>query len=56
MNASAEHGVGIHTNTATRGGTALTLKEALVFRLRDGRITEAWEHHEDTQAWDDFFC
>src|SRR5215213_3632984 len=25
-------------------------------RLRDGKIVEAWEHYEDTQAWDDFFA
>ncbi len=53
--ASDEHVVGLHTNTAQRGGKALNLKEALVFHLHDGRITEAWEHYEDTQAWDDFF-
>jgi ketosteroid isomerase-like protein len=54
--ASEEHVVGLHTNTARREGRTLNLKEALVFHLRDGKIVDAWEHHEDSQAIDEFFA
>jgi ketosteroid isomerase-like protein len=55
VTASEEHVTGIHTCTGRRGGKELNLKEVLVFHLRDGQIAEAWEHFEDTQAWDAFF-
>jgi ketosteroid isomerase-like protein len=54
--ADDEHVVGLHVDTARRGGKTLNLKEVLVFHLRDGRIVEAWEHHEDSQTWDEFFA
>ena len=54
--ADEEHVVGLHTSTARRGGKSLNVKEALVFHVRDGRVVEAWEHYEDSQAWDEFFA
>lgn len=54
--AGTEHVVGLHTNTAERNGKRLNLHEALLFHVRDGRITEAWEHYEDSQTWDEFFA
>jgi ketosteroid isomerase-like protein len=54
--ANDEHVVGLHINTAQRGGRSLNLKEALVFHLRDGRIVEAWEHYEDSQTIAEFFA
>ena len=54
--ASEEHVVGLHTDTAQRGGKRLNVREALVFHLRDGRVVEAWEHFEDSQTWDEFFA
>jgi uncharacterized protein len=54
--ANDEHVVGLHTNTAQREGKALNVKEALVFHLRDGKVVEAWEHHEDSQAGDEFWA
>jgi ketosteroid isomerase-like protein len=54
--ANEEHVVGLHTATGQRGGTSLNVKEALVFHLRDGQVVEAWEHHDDSQAWDEFFA
>jgi ketosteroid isomerase-like protein len=53
--ASDEHVVGLHVSTGQRGGRSLNVKEALVFHLRDGKIVEAWEHYEDSQAWDEFW-
>jgi ketosteroid isomerase-like protein len=54
--ASEEHGVGIHTTVAERAGKRLSLKTVLLFHVRDGQIAEAWEHYEDTAAWDQFFA
>ena len=54
--ANDEHVVGLHANTAQRGGNSLNVKEALVFHLRDGQVVEAWEHFEDSQTWDEFFA
>lgn len=54
--ANEEHVVGLHTDTAQRGGKSLNAKEALVFHLRDGQVVEAWEHFEDSQTWDEFFA
>ena len=51
--ANDEHVVGLHTNTAQRGGKSLNLKEALVFHMRDGKVSEVWEHYEDSQTWDE---
>ena len=50
-----DHVVGIHHNTAEREGKHLHDDVCLVFQLKDGRITEAWEHHRDLYAWDDFW-
>jgi ketosteroid isomerase-like protein len=47
--------VGIQRNTASREGKQLADDLCLVFQLRDGRIIEAWEHHRDLYAWDDFW-
>jgi uncharacterized protein len=54
--ASEEHVVGLHVDTAQRGGKTLNLKEALVFHIRNGKIVEAWEQYEDSQTWDEFFA
>jgi hypothetical protein len=27
----------------------------LVFELKDGRVTEGWEHYRDLYAWDEFW-
>jgi ketosteroid isomerase-like protein len=53
--ASGEHVVGLHTATGQRQGRTLSLHEVLVFHLRDGTITEVWEHFADSQTWDEFF-
>jgi ketosteroid isomerase-like protein len=48
--------VGLHVNTAQRGDKSLNVKEALVFHMQDGKVVEAWEHYEDSQAADEFFA
>jgi len=47
--------VGIQTNTAERAGRRLDDDVCLVFQLKDGLITEGWEHHRDLYAWDEFW-
>jgi ketosteroid isomerase-like protein len=47
--------VGIQQNTAEREGRHLEDDTVIVFQLKDGRITEAWEHHRDLYAWDEFW-
>ncbi len=52
--ADEEHVVGLHTVTGQRGGKNLNVRVALVFHLRNGQVSEAWEHSEDTQTLDEF--
>jgi uncharacterized protein len=47
--------VGIQHNTAEREGKHLHDDVCLVFQLKDGRVTEGWEHHRDLYAWDEFW-
>jgi ketosteroid isomerase-like protein len=47
--------VGLHRSQGERGGKSLDVGVALVFRMQDGKVVEAWEHYDDTYAWDDFW-
>ena len=47
--------VGVQTNSAERDGKRLSVDACLVFQLKDGRVTEAWEHYRDLYAWDEFW-
>ncbi len=47
--------VGIQRNSAERDGKRLGVDAVLVFHLKDGRITEGWEHYRDQYAWDEFW-
>ncbi len=38
----------------TEAGAA-TADVCLVFQLKNGRVTEAWEHIQDLYAWDEFW-
>ena len=53
--ADDERVVGIHRISAERDGNQLDVDECLVFQLKDGRITEGWEHIRDLYAWDEFW-
>jgi ketosteroid isomerase-like protein len=53
--ADGDRVVGIQTNTAERAGKRLGDDVSLVFQLKDGLITEGWEHHRDLYAWDEFW-
>jgi hypothetical protein len=47
--------VGVQRSTAERGGKHLDVGNTIVFQLKDGHITEAWEHFDDLYAWDEFW-
>jgi uncharacterized protein len=51
--ADDEHGVALVVGTASRGGKSVTINEAHVFHLRDGRVTEFWDATTDEAAFDD---
>lgn len=52
--ASEDHGVVWHRITAERGGKTLDQVEALVNRIRDGKIAEVW-HRPEQYALDEFY-
>lgn len=47
--------IGIHHNTAERDGKTLDVYCCIVFELKDGRVTDGWEHFFDLYAWDEFW-
>lgn len=53
--ANDEHGVGLTSATAERGGKTWEGKSVLVFHLRDGKAAEVWLHPDDLYASDEFF-
>ena len=40
--ADDEHGVALAVSTASRGGRSLTITDAHIFHLRDGKVAEFW--------------
>ena len=47
--------VGIHHNTAERGGKHLDVGCCIVFEFKDGRVIDGREHVFDLHAWDEFW-
>ena len=47
--------VGVQRSSAERDGKRLNVGNCIVFQLKDGRVTEVWEHFEDLYAWDEFW-
>lgn len=53
---SDDHVVALAHVTATRGdGKTLDVAEAVIFKVRDGKLVEAQHMAYDEHAWDDFF-
>jgi uncharacterized protein len=50
------HTVGLHHNHAERNGLVNDQDAVLVFTIRDGRVTEVQEFHEDTARSDKFWA
>jgi uncharacterized protein len=51
--ADDEHGVALVTSTASRGGETMTVNDAHVFHLRDGKVVEFWNASTDSYAIDE---
>jgi ketosteroid isomerase-like protein len=47
--------VGVHHNSAERGGKRLDVGCCIVFELKDGRIIDGREYFFDLYAWDEFW-
>jgi uncharacterized protein len=52
--ADDEHGVALVVGTASRGGKSVTINEAHIYHLRDGKVTEFWDGSTDQYAFDEF--
>jgi ketosteroid isomerase-like protein len=50
-----DHVVGLQRSTGERGGKRLDVGDAIVFQLKDGRVTDGREHFHDLYAWDEFW-
>jgi uncharacterized protein len=51
--ADDEHGVALVVGTASRGGKSVTINEAHIYHLRDGRVMEFWDGSTDQYAFDE---
>ena len=50
-----EHVVALATARAERPGRQLEASVVHVFQISDGKVTEAWTHHGDLYAFDEFW-
>ena len=50
-----DHTIGLHHNHAERHNKVNDQDAVLVFKIRDGRVTEVQEFHEDTARSDEFW-
>jgi len=53
--ATDEHVVALIRGTASHEGKQLSLNQANIYHIRDGKITEAWLVPTDQRAVDEFF-
>ncbi len=53
--AGDNHVVALHTTRAERGAKKLEIRAVQVFRVAAGKVTEAWTHHSDLYAFDEFW-
>ena len=53
--ASDDHVVALVRGTASRQGKELSVKQANIYHVRDGKIKEAWLLPTDQRAFDEFF-
>ena len=51
--ADDEHGVALVAISASRGGKSVTINEAHIYHLHDGRVTEFWDGSTDQYAFDE---
>ncbi len=53
--ANDDHVVGLQSTSAERGGKSFETTEAIVFHVRNGRLSEAWEHPFNLYEQDEVF-
>jgi uncharacterized protein len=53
--ANDDHVVALHTTRAERGDKQLEIDAVQVFQVQDGKVIQAWTHHSDLYAFDDFW-
>jgi ketosteroid isomerase-like protein len=53
--ANDDHVTGLHSSSARRGGQSYETTEVIVFHVREGRVTEAWEHPFNLYGLDEVF-
>jgi ketosteroid isomerase-like protein len=53
--ANDEHGVALTRETASRQGRQLDWLGIVVYHIRDGKVTEAWDFIYDQYRYDEFY-
>lgn len=51
--ADDERGIALVVSSASRGGRSITVQDAHIFRLRDGKVAEFWNASTDPYAFDE---
>jgi uncharacterized protein len=51
--ADNERGVALVVSSASRGGRSITVQDAHIFQLRDGKVVEFWNASTDPYAYDE---
>jgi len=51
--ADDERGVALVVSSASRGGRSITVQDAHIFQLRDGKVVEFWNASTDPYAYDE---
>lgn len=53
--ANDEHAVALHVGKGQKGGNSYENPEVIVAHIRDGKLTEVWDHVLDQKAEEEFF-
>ena len=54
--ASDDHVAGVANDTATKAGKTLDVRSTVIFAMRDGKVSEAWQYVDDVDALDAFLA
>jgi uncharacterized protein len=54
--ADDERGVALAVSSASRGGRSVTVTDAHIFHLRDGKVVEFWNASTDPYAYDELLA
>ena len=56
VTASEDHAMGWATDLGEREGRSLSVSAVVVFRMKDGKVVEAWHHFQDVRQVEDFWA